>query len=810
MNTYRTCVIKQYEKGLGVGTWGQDKKLIQIHFEENGLSPTFYEELLIQEINELKPRLIITLGEYALRVVTGQISIANFRGSILPISDKLQLKLNESVRRTMCLATLHPAIEHTDESQHYLLRMDFQKAIEVVYQQHKINDHEVVICHTFSEYTGFRSGYRNPVEMSEDVETHYGFNTCTSFTFDGRRAAVIPLVGSKVPIEDRARMEVMLARDLCDPEIEKNNQNIGYDKRIQQRFGYRVYPITWDTMLAASVIAPEFPKRLGFLTSIYTFMSYYKDEGKFFDPSKHSYDQLYEYCGKDSISAHQIKQGQIKDLTEMESLEFFRQFMMPKFMLYYTLDSTGILQDVAKRDELIIKYESLRDLKELELFAITQPQRLNLNSPTQIGKYMELVGMPVSRHRADSGFMVVNTDVASIKKMRSQTPSEYRHCTIPYEQCIRFLNLILLIRRIDKVLEYINVGVHPWGRIYTSSKLGGTASGRTAGGQTSDGIPQWVSTEGESKLLREKLGPVGLEFQQLGSSRQTVTKHGFLIEGDDDDDIDEGIIGKDVREMYIPDPGWVIIEIDRAQAEARVVDVLAEDWEGLEKYGKIDKHCEVAALIFPNYSYAEILYMAKKETDEEKHNNGEYMRQLGKKSRHATNYDMGPYRFSELANITQPFAKTILQTLGAAYPQIKEVFHKQVEDMVRRTRQMWNPYGRPRLFTKKLDNHGIKVAYSWFPQSTISDGTKEAMDRSADELDSLKYGFIAENHDSITGLVKRTYIRTYCRIIRQKLELPIDFRKGCFPRDYQLVIPTDISIGRHNWGDMHGIKRIKV
>lgn len=797
-NTYRTCVIKHYEKGLGVGTWGQDKKIIASIFEEYGLAPDFYLKILIDEINLIKPTVIIAMGEFAMRTLTGKEGISKWRGSCIDIEPNLLAKLNCKPR---VMIMQHLSIEHIDESQRYILRVDFKKTIEMLSKPHSsLHDYTLIIARNTNDYLRFRSQYPdNPPEITPDIETHHGFITCVGVTFDGRVACTIPLLGSKVDLMEQCRMSNLLARDLQNPLIGKNNQNIGYDKRILQRFGYRVNPVTWDTMLAAHTIAPEYPKNLGFLTSIYTNLPYHKDEGKEFDPSKHSYDQLYEYCGKDTITTKRIRDAQAIDLEDMEMTEFFNAFVMRLFNLYYENDSVGFLISDQKRSELGAKYEGLVNLKTMELQSITDPVRLNLNSPSQIGKWMDEMLFPCYRHRVDSGFMAVNTDVESMKKMRSKNPVDWKKCKIPYEHATRFINLILLIRRIEKILEYITVGLHPHGRVMTNVKIGATTSGRTSNSMTADRDYVWVPDK-ESDIGQ------GLKNKSLGFSFQTVTKHGFIIEGDDDEDIDEGIIGKDVREMLIADPGMAIVEIDRSQAEARVVDLLAEDYESLEEYGKLDKHCKVASFIFNTYSYDDIFRLSKREKTDE----GEYMRFIGKKGKHATNYDMGDHRLSSMANINLKFAKEILIKLGKAYPQVKSVFHAQIEEQVRRTRTMVNPYGRVRRFFKKLDGHGIKVALSWYPQSVITDGTKLAMLKTRSDMDITKAWIVAENHDSITALVKRDYIRKYVMIAKRHLEEEIDFRKGTFFRDYSLKIPVEVSVGRRDWGHMKELKLKKM
>lgn len=798
-HVYKTCAVKLYAVGLGVGTWAQDRKILGSLHELYGLPAEYWSNILLDEINTIKPQVIVAMGEYALNTLTGKWSITNFRGSILPLKPELALRITYQPLPKI-VVTQHPNIVHTQEEQHYLLRMDFEKATELLFNPlKKLDDYEIVIARDFPTYLRFRESYpTNPEWMTTDVETHMGFITCVSFTFDGKRALTIPMFGSNVSKLELARMLHFYAKDCLNPLIQKNNQNINFDKHQLERFRMPLVNIKWDTMIAASVISPEFPKRLGFLTSIYCDAAYHKDEGKEFDPAKHSFDQLYIYCGKDSITTHRIMFKQMEDLDGLEAREFYEHWMIPWLNMYYNIESVGILQDPVKQRQLLAKYEAMKCLKRMELDALTGEPLRNL-AYQAVGNYMDVKGFPVYRHRSkDSAGMIVNTDAESLRKMRAKKQEEYRKCGLHYDHALRFINLILMIRRIDKIIEAIETKVHPDGRIRCSIKLGGTAGGRTSNGQSSD--RDWYWDE-------DKKGKTVLEYDNLGTSLQTVTKHGFIIEGEDgeDDDIDDGIIGKDIREMYKADPGWLLMEYDRSQAEARVVDLLCEDYEGLEEYGKIDKHSKNAALIFSEFTYEDIRRMYKEGNDE-----GAFMRQLGKKGVHATNYDMGDFRFSNLANIPIQLAHDILVKIHKAKPWIRDVFHKGVADELRKSRRLDNPMGRPRMFYKKLDTHGIKVGYSWYPQSTISDTTKRAMLRTYDEMDKTRAFLVAENHDSITALVRCGYAHRYHHIITNHLTEGIDFRKGTFYRDYNLVIPCEGSFSRTNWGQMNTLKKIRL
>lgn len=816
---YRTCIIKNYIKGLGVGTWKQDKKILENCFEIHELEPqSFYVDTLIDEINTIKPSIIICMGEYTLRLLTGKDGIGKWRGSVLSLAPDIAIRLDYPCPRVVC--SYHPSVVHTQEELQLLLRMDFKKAVELLFEPTRAIDyHEITIARNSMDVIRFieQFPYNKYPEMTYDIETRWGFITCAGISFDGYSALCCPLYGAtKYDLTDRARYLYYLSQVLGERKL--INQNIGYDQRISQRFGLMMPDIIWDTMLAAHTIAPEFPKNLGFLTSVYTDMSYYKDEGHRFDPSKVDFDQLYSYNAKDAISTFQIYKKQQKDLLDMEMLEFFKDFVMPLYKEYYEGDSIGMKVNLTRREELGRKYEALIILKELELEAITQI-KINLSSPTQIGKYMESMSFPVLRHRVESGFMVVNTDLDSIKKMLIADAVEYRRCSLPYPQAKRFLNLLLLIRRLKKVVEYVNVGIHPWGRVHTSSRLSASTSGRSGGGKTPDQFPNYYL---------DKKGQKKISWDKLGQSFQTVTKHGFIIESEDgepEDEIEDGIIGKDLRDMYEPDPGWVLVEGDGSQAEARICDVLGEDWPSLAEYGKVDKHCSVAAMIYKSvtykdkhWTYDEIFRMAKKE----KNDDGIAMRNIGKHSKHAKNNGMEAFLFAQKYLILPSFteslkqARLVLLAIDKAYPNIEQVFHKQVEYNLRTHRELIapRPYGLPcgrkRRFFKKIDKHYLNVAYSYLPQAAISDHTKAARLRIMARVDRTKAYIIAENHDSVTALVKRGYIREYCTIAKEELERPIDFRACSLSRDIELVIPAEFSIGRKRWGAMKEIKRFRA
>src|SRR5207253_3850554 len=121
------------------------------------------------------------------------------------------------------------------------------------------------------------------------------------------------------------------------------------------------------TMLKAFTINPELPKNLAFNTSIYTEEPYYKDEGKEFDISKQSIDDLFIYNARDAAVTLEIDDKMESDLIEMELQDFYYNFIMQLHPLYLDIESQGFKVDESIRLELLRKYIAWNESNNAEL-----------------------------------------------------------------------------------------------------------------------------------------------------------------------------------------------------------------------------------------------------------------------------------------------------------------------------------------------------------------------------------------------------------------------------------------------------------
>ena len=130
------------------------------------------------------------------------------------------------------------------------------------------------------------------------------------------------------------------AKLLSSPKS-KGNQNVKYDWKIAERWGWRVENVVDDTMLAASTLFCEFKKNLGFLTSIYTDIPYFKDEGKTpgfqKDPKK---NKFYLYCAKDTIASFQIREQQIQEVKQ-QGVEYVYRKLVELTPVYMKMENNN-------------------------------------------------------------------------------------------------------------------------------------------------------------------------------------------------------------------------------------------------------------------------------------------------------------------------------------------------------------------------------------------------------------------------------------------------------------------------------------
>jgi DNA polymerase I-like protein with 3'-5' exonuclease and polymerase domains len=242
---------------------------------------------------------------------------------------------------------------------------------------------------------------------------------------------------------------------------------------------------------------------------------------------------------------------------------------------------------------------------------------------------------------------------------------------------------------------------------------------------------------------------------------------------------------------------------------------LANSMDNLVYYDKPhDIHLRTTALV-ANLDY-EFLIQCKREDREMKQkvtyhgvpvSIADLRQDNGKPAKHAGNYDMEEARLSLMAHCTKQIARDMLIKYHEGNQGVRNEFHNTVREIVTETRTLINPYGRRRYFFDRITNKYFKEAYAQIPQSTVSDHVKfdilTPMDRKW-----YKEGVrcLNEKHDSLLWLVPISRRDDVGADFISFGKTAINFRNSSFPRDFDLVIPTDLQWSEENWKKMKELK----
>lgn len=792
---YRTAYIKdtlEYD--------GKNKKqkflAIKKAFDNATMQGVSYEEILKNEIYTIRPNVIVPLGDLSLKFITGYSPISAYRGSVLPLNPLIQTNVTEKTIR--CVATFSPRMVWENHTSGVYVQLDYNKIVELKESRGPIEpEGQVWVCRSVEAFRQFiarhQDIHRRDVKdqfITFDIETYLGVPTAIGFSFDGKEAFSIPLFGGGLDYANLFLLFVEVSKLLTNP-IGKVNQNIKYDWSIVERFGLEVNNVIGDTTVGFHLLYPELPKNLGFQTSIYTKLPYFKDESSkkdnAYNPKSYTKDTLYLYNAKDALATWQIHRAQLDEIEEQGNSKIYHEKLVPLIQVYKNIDGMGLLVDQKKKKKLLGKYRSILEVTATRFMKLLQPviefddimeAKACVRSYVKLGHLIyEILKYPPRYNTTDGGKRTYKTDKETLDELRIL----YAPKTFDAEVGRRILNYVITIKKLYKVLEYIQTPLHPDGTLKTTYNQTGTENARTSASKT---IDQLIQFDDKRKLI--------WPMKRLGRSLQTITKHGFEIDGELYDGIGDNNIGADLRHMFIPRPGYVYMEGDGGSAESRVVAVLAEDYDMLKSHDVKPKiHARTAGALFD----IDPLLITKDFPIIP--DIGMTYYDMGKRTRHAGHLGVTEFRLAQLTHLDIQTCREKLAKFHAANPKIRGIFHHETYEQVKKTGQLRSPFGRVRQFFERLHPSIAKEIYANLPQSTVSDQTKFAMLAIAKRAKDFAF-MVYEGHDAAMAEVRRGHEREFNDIFHEEYETPIDFRGCSLSRDIDLVIPAEISIGE-NW-----------
>lgn len=700
---------------------------------------------LRQDISEVRPNVIIALGNYPMQILTGLKGISKYRGSLLP---------SKLVPGFKVIPTYHPAYCLRVYDASAIMGLDLQRAADhqstrkLLYpRRHIYIPGSKVIYRDDNDWTidsVLRSTYDAELQdlaesevLSVDIECWQRDDgswslACVGFASRADRAVVV----------DGADIGTIKA--LCEGPARKVYQNGQFDVTVLRDNHIECKNFWWDTMIAHHVLFAEsargedemsklmgkkrdmsvFKKGLAFQTSIYTEEPFYKDDGKLWKQD-HDLVKFFRYNGLDALVTLEIAQAQHVDLVQRGLLDAFMESMRHNEVAIHAM-WRGIKVDTTQREALLHTYntELLQNQAQLDISA---GETINVKSSPQVQSLLyNKLGLPKQIKQGR-----VTADKDAIHKLESKHPHPV-------------LASILSIREHRDIIErYLTTPIDADGRIRCNFDVTGTQSYRL-------------------------------------SSRASIHGSGSNLQNQPEE----------VRRMYVADNGMSFMYPDFSQAEARVVAYLARCDGLIELFNdpNRDVHRENAARIF-------------RKPLESINKNERY---LAKRVVHAANYGMEADRLAAVVNqdaattgvrITVDEARMLLNAYFMLYPEIKEVFWKNVQREIERTRTLTNPFGFQRVFYGRPTDSMLRDAYSWIPQSTIGVLGRMAWANVYDlehKHPTLELQTLCQVHDSILTQCPTDKLPIAVPLVLDAMRIPINLN------GYKFYIPTDMQVGR-NW-----------
>lgn len=757
---------------------------------EYGVKIEDYHEELFKEISTINPNVILTVGDTALNSVCNLKGILKWRGSIV-----------SSVTGHKTVPTIHPAalFAHGDKQLPWINLTFIKKDIARAVGQSKFKEIRRAsknhnIAKSSLDIIRYLDRWRHEQRCVVDVESSKTFPICIGVAHSKHEAISIQTFDG-MSEHELSYVWKIIAEYFADSKVNLAAWNTKFDQKRCRQLGLTWHDAWMDIPMAWHVLYSEMPKKLEFATSILTEIPYYKNEGKEYNPKKDKIERLLLYNAQDCTTEYECMELILSELTETGLSSFFFDEIMPLHRLYYDMEDVGILQDQNVKRELKAKYVAMRKTQKetlvnsikvygnLNSFKLKAKKKgediikevdienLNCDSPKQVAAILYgYLNCPI---RKDTG-------EATLKALANNAVKD--------ESRKNIIKGILEDRKIGKTIgTYLDaeIGSYPINsyspfkgdRIFTQVNVNGTTSGRTS---TSICKP-----------------PVSIT--QQGLALQTMTKHGDAA---------------DLRSMFIADAGWSFIEPDLSSAEDHVVAVLCEDWDALKLLNKTDFIYNKHGLKDDRHTLT-TMNVAGKSFDEVT----DYDRQTGKRTRHSGNYDVGKHQFMLTLGkygifLSEWKCGKLLDEFHASNPRIRRVFHAGIQEaLASNNRTLVSPHGRREVFFEKWGTELFKQSYSYIPQATVSDAVKFAMVRIKRRLSKERFHFVAESHDSCLPLVRDDYVTHAISVIREEMTRPINFKRCTLSRDYNLIIPCEIKVGKRwiDWSEQFpdGMKKWK-
>ena len=703
------------------------------------------------QLEEIGPKVVITIDDGPLKALTHRDSSFKFRGSPIFQDKYIVIPL---MRPSLCMGVY---------INRYFIIADLRKALRIATtENYKKVEREYLIFPKYAEAIGFLRHIKDTKkEVAFDIECCNQEVSCISFAPNPFVSMSIPFYGNVWTDQEEIQLWLLIESILHDKSITKIGQNIMFDiSFLSRQNNIETRGLIEDTMIAHNTIYKDFPKGLDFLCSIYTDEEYYKDEGKIWkDPSK-DLKTFYIYSAKDSAVTFACWEAIKKELISKDFMPLYRQVMSIFNPLLY-MQLKGMC---ANHEELADRKKEVNeeiDIKQIELNKMyckemgVEIGELNVKSPKQ--KIAYFYGILGHKPYLNKGKVTTN-EKAMTQLARKGVPEA------------KVLQRITKLR--DLSSKYLDIAFDADGRLRSSYNLAGTSFGRLSSSKTIFGT--------------------GANFQNIPPEFRT-----FLVA-----DPGHCIIELDKKQAE-----WIVVAY--LANDANMIEVFEKGLDAHVKTATLmfgasaDLIKEDDKLLENKFTKEDILEARKKFLPEIlKYNPIDSMscRQIGKKCNHGLNYDLAANGFSINSDIDIKTSRRAVELYHNGYPGIRNVYHYRVREQLAKDRTQTNCFGRKRIFMDRWGDTLFKAAYACIPQGSVGDLVNIAIREiyHAQTPAMKKVDLLGQVHDSVVfqyPLDSLPDLYYAIKICKEYMDIPMTYSARKF------IIPTDVKVGL-NWGTL--------
>ncbi len=738
---------------------------------------------LLSRLKQYLPKVIVAAGDEALYALVGNEGVTNWRGSVIPYF----IQHDDHAHLCYIIPIVHPSFAqrsfHATSSKQKDTRQpwidftiyDLLKVKRIVSDGWNPIERNEIINPTYPEVMTYLDFLINDFPKPDDIfnfivtdlETpRREYVGCIGITHNHTSGMCIPLIkdflgSSYYSINQEVEILKKIKQVLLSNKV--SNQNIPFDAAWYHRdFGFifddNIYV---DSAKLHSVCNLELKHDLGFLTSLYTDMPYYKYMGRSAE-SKRSLNEWYTYNCQDLFATHEVTTKLIHEAISKHCWDYYLTESLPILKWAIQQHRRGLYLDTSRRIPIA------QDVYHKEIY----PVQVALNNALKRSGFEEKPKPSIPKAIKDlKSDLQFDIDPSMFSCINPNSPV----------QVIQLLNYLGYNVEDSQEETLLNLGdeLIPKAILFLRGQMALLSA--------------IAKKPGPDNCIRTALYTFVTETERL-ASRKDHFGGGTNMQN----------WTAAARPLVCARPGYELAELDGSQAEARVYAWVSGD-EGLkEPFQKgLDVHCHRTSLIL-GLDYKELVenYKINKALYE--------MRQTGKIVVHSSNYDAREKALQKTlrsAGIYKSLdeVRAILIKIDRAFPGRRMYMHG-VRKQLELDKTITFPSGLTRYSYSKLDDNTFRRFYAAIPQYTVGYIVNRAIRLSLEEFKrrELDAHIILQVHDSIMTEHLPKDRDEVISIVKTNLEKPILITPFHGKAEW-LSIPAEVKVGTY-WGELKELK----